>query len=561
MLSQEKWTMSDIALTVSILALVAVVGLFIGNVKFRGVGLGIGGVLFGGIIVGHFVSQAGMTLSSDMLHVIQEFGLILFVYTIGIQVGPGFFASLRVSGLRLNLFAVLVVIIGGLVTAILHKLFDIPLPVVLGIFSGAVTNTPALGAGQQILRDLGTPMEMVDQMGMSYAMAYPFGICGILFTMWILRVIFRVNVEAEALQHESTRTNGGALIRTINIRVENPNLHNLAIKDVPILNGDKVICSRLKREETLKVPSPETIIQLGDLLHLVGQPADLHNAQLVIGQEVDTSLSTKGTDLRVERVVVTNENVLGKRIRDLHFKERYDVVISRLNRAGVELVASGDISLQFGDILNLVGRPSAIDAVANVLGNAQQKLQQVQMLPVFIGIGLGVLLGSIPVFVPGFPAALKLGLAGGPLIMALILGRIGSIGKLYWFMPPSANLALRELGIVLFLSVVGLKSGGDFIHTLVNGEGLSWIGYGALITAIPLITAGILARMLAKMNYLTMCGMLAGSMTDPPALAFANNLHPTSGAAALSYATVYPLVMFLRIITPQLLAVLFWGIG
>lgn len=553
--------MSDIALTVSILALVAVVGLFIGNVKFRGVGLGIGGVLFGGIIVGHFVSQAGMTLSSDMLHVIQEFGLILFVYTIGIQVGPGFFASLRVSGLRLNLFAVLIVIIGGLVTAILHKLFDIPLPVVLGIFSGAVTNTPALGAGQQILRDLGTPMAMVDQMGMSYAMAYPFGICGILFTMWMLRVIFRVNVETEAQQHESTRTNGGALIRTINIRVENPNLHNLAIKDVPILNGDKVICSRLKREETLKVPSPETVIQLGDLLHLVGQPADLHNAQLVIGQEVDTSLSTKGTDLRVERVVVTNENVLGKRIRDLHFKERYDVVISRLNRAGVELVASSDISLQFGDILNLVGRPSAIDAVANVLGNAQQKLQQVQMLPVFIGIGLGVLLGSIPVFVPGFPAALKLGLAGGPLIMALILGRIGSIGKLYWFMPPSANLALRELGIVLFLSVVGLKSGGDFIHTLVDGEGLSWIGYGALITAVPLITVGILARMLAKMNYLTMCGMLAGSMTDPPALAFANNLHPTSGAAALSYVTVYPLVMFLRIITPQLLAVLFWSIG
>ncbi|EEQ4719722.1 putative transporter [Escherichia coli] len=553
--------MSDIALTVSILALVAVVGLFIGNVKFRGIGLGIGGVLFGGIIVGHFVSQAGMTLSSDMLHVIQEFGLILFVYTIGIQVGPGFFASLRVSGLRLNLFAVLIVIIGGLVTAILHKLFDIPLPVVLGIFSGAVTNTPALGAGQQILRDLGTPMEMVDQMGMSYAMAYPFGICGILFTMWMLRVIFRVNVETEAQQHESSRTNGGALIKTINIRVENPNLHDLAIKDVPILNGDKIICSRLKREETLKVPSPDTIIQLGDLLHLVGQPADLHNAQLVIGQEVDTSLSTKGTDLRVERVVVTNENVLGKRIRDLHFKERYDVVISRLNRAGVELVASGDISLQFGDILNLVGRPSAIDAVANVLGNAQQKLQQVQMLPVFIGIGLGVLLGSIPVFVPGFPAALKLGLAGGPLIMALILGRIGSIGKLYWFMPPSANLALRELGIVLFLSVVGLRSGGDFVNTLVNGEGLSWIGYGALITAVPLITVGILARMLAKMNYLTMCGMLAGSMTDPPALAFANNLHPTSGAAALSYATVYPLVMFLRIITPQLLAVLFWSIG
>ncbi|MEH0013349.1 putative transporter, partial [Citrobacter portucalensis] len=368
-------------------------------------------------------------------------------------------------------------------------------------------------------------------------------------------------VDAEAQQHESTLTNGHALIQTMNIRVENPNINNMAIQDVPILNSDKIICSRLKRDETLMVPSPGTVIQMGDLLHLVGQPADLHNAQVVIGQEVDTSLSTRGTDLRVERVVVTNEQVLGKRIRDLHFKERYDVVISRLNRAGVELVASSDASLQFGDILNLVGRPSSIDAVANVVGNAQQKLQQVQMLPVFIGIGLGVLLGSIPLFIPGFPVALKLGLAGGPLIMALILGRIGSIGKLYWFMPPSANLALRELGIVLFLAVVGLKSGGDFVDTLTQGDGLSWVGYGIFITAIPLITVGLLARIFAKMNYLTLCGMLAGSMTDPPALAFANNLHATSGAAALSYATVYPLVMFLRIITPQLLAVLFWGLG
>ena len=553
--------MSDIALTVSVLALVAVVGLWIGNIKIRGVGFGIGGVLFGGIFVGHFADQLGWVLSADMLHFIQEFGLILFVYTIGIQVGPGFFASLRVSGLRLNLFAFGIVVMGGLVTAILHKLFAIPLPVVLGIFSGAVTNTPALGAGQQILRDLGIPADVVDQMGMSYAMAYPFGICGILLSMWLVRVLFRVNVEQEAKEHESTLTNGHALIKTINIRVENPNLNNMAIQDVPILNSATIICSRLKRDETLMVPSPDTLIQHGDLLHLVGQPADLNNARLVIGQEVDTSLSTRGTDMRVERVVVTNEKVLGKKIRDLQVKERYDVVISRLNRAGVELVASQDASLQFGDILNLVGRPSSIDAVADMVGNAQQKLQQVQMLPVFIGVGLGVMLGSIPLYVPGFPVALKLGLAGGPLIMALILGRIGSIGKLYWFMPPSANLALRELGIVLFLAVVGLKSGGDFVDTLVNGEGMSWVGYGIFITAIPLITVGLLARIFAKMNYLTLCGMLAGSMTDPPALAFANNLHATSGAAALSYATVYPLVMFLRIITPQLLAVLFWGMG
>ncbi|WP_147734122.1 putative transporter [Klebsiella quasipneumoniae] len=553
--------MSEIALTVSVLALVAVIGLWIGNVKIRGVGFGIGGVLFGGIIVGHFVDQAGVALSSPMLHFIQEFGLILFVYTIGIQVGPGFFASLRVSGLRLNLFAILIVILGGLVTAVLHKLFNIPLPVVLGIFSGAVTNTPALGAGQQILRDLGVPFEVVDQMGMSYAMAYPFGICGILLTMWLVRLFFRINVEKEAQQFEESSGNGHAHLHTINVRVENPNLHQMAIQDVPMLNSDNIVCSRLKRGELLMVPAPGTLIQAGDLLHLVGRPEDLHNAQLVIGQEVATSLSTRGTDLKVERVVVTNEKVLGKKIRDLHVKQRYDVVISRLNRAGVELVASSSASLQFGDILNLVGRPEAIDAVAAELGNAQQKLQQVQMLPVFIGIGLGVLLGSIPLFIPGFPAALKLGLAGGPLIMALILGRIGSIGKLYWFMPPSANLALRELGIVLFLAVVGLKSGGDFVATLTQGDGLSWIAYGIFITAIPLLTVGILARMLANMNYLTLCGMLAGSMTDPPALAFANNLHATSGAAALSYATVYPLVMFLRIITPQLLAVLFWGLS
>ncbi|HBR1482263.1 TPA: putative transporter [Klebsiella pneumoniae] len=553
--------MSEIALTVSVLALVAVVGLWIGNVKIRGVGFGIGGVLFGGIIVGHFVDQAGVALSSPMLHFIQEFGLILFVYTIGIQVGPGFFASLRVSGLRLNLFAILIVILGGLVTAVLHKLFNIPLPVVLGIFSGAVTNTPALGAGQQILRDLGVPFEVVDQMGMSYAMAYPFGICGILLTMWLVRLFFRINIEKEAQRFEESSGNGHAHLHTINVRVENPNLNQMAIHDVPMLNSDNIVCSRLKRGELLMVPAPGTLIQAGDLLHLVGRPEDLHNAQLVIGQEVATSLSTRGTDLKVERVVVTNEKVLGKKIRDLHVKQRYDVVISRLNRAGVELVASSSASLQFGDILNLVGRPEAIDAVAAELGNAQQKLQQVQMLPVFIGIGLGVLLGSIPLFIPGFPAALKLGLAGGPLIMALILGRIGSIGKLYWFMPPSANLALRELGIVLFLAVVGLKSGGDFVATLTQGDGLSWIAYGIFITAIPLLTVGILARMLAKMNYLTLCGMLAGSMTDPPALAFANNLHATSGAAALSYATVYPLVMFLRIITPQLLAVLFWGLS
>ncbi|CRG52014.1 putative transporter [Yersinia wautersii] len=550
--------MSAIALTVSMLALVAVLGLWIGNWKIYGVGLGIGGVLFGGIIVGHFAQTYQIVLNGDMLHFIQEFGLILFVYTIGIQVGPGFFSSLRVAGLRLNCFAILMVVVGGLVTAIIHKLFAVPLPIILGVFSGAVTNTPALGAAQQILTDLGSPPQLVSQMGMGYAMAYPFGICGILLVMWLIRLFFKINVDREAKEFDSSYGQNRELLQTMNVAVRNPNLHGLSVQEVPLLNSDEVVCSRLKRGDLLMVPMPATVIEIGDYLHLVGQRDALEKVRLVVGEEVDVTLSTAGTALQTARVVVTNEAVLGKKIRDLNLKQKYDVVITRLNRAGIELVASNSASLQFGDILNLVGRPEAIEAVSAIVGNAQQKLQQVQMLPVFIGVGLGVLLGSIPLFVPGFPAALRLGLAGGPLVVALILGRIGSIGKLYWFMPPSANLALRELGIVLFLSVVGLKSGGDFINTLVNGDGLAWIGYGAMITGIPLLTVGILARMLVKMNYLTLCGMLAGSMTDPPALAFANGLHPTSGAAALSYATVYPLAMFLRIMSPQILAVLFW---
>ncbi|EPN4473121.1 putative transporter [Yersinia enterocolitica] len=550
--------MSAIALTVSMLALVAVLGLWIGNWKVYGVGLGIGGVLFGGIIVGHFAQTYELVLNGDMLHFIQEFGLILFVYTIGIQVGPGFFSSLRVSGLRLNCFAILMVVVGGLVTAIIHKLFAVPLPIILGVFSGAVTNTPALGAAQQILTDLGSPPQLVSQMGMGYAMAYPFGICGILLVMWLIRLFFKINVDREAKEFDSSHGQNRELLQTMNVAVRNPNLHGLSMQDVPLLNSDEVVCSRLKRGDLLMVPLSGTVIELGDYLHLVGQREALEKVRLVVGEEVDVTLSTASTVLQTARVVVTNEAVLGKKIRDLNLKQKYDVAITRLNRAGIELVASNNASLQFGDILNLVGRPESIEAVSAVVGNVQQKLQQVQMLPVFIGVGLGVLLGSIPLFIPGFPAALRLGLAGGPLVVALILGRIGSIGKLYWFMPPSANLALRELGIVLFLSVVGLKSGGDFINTLVNGDGLAWIGYGAMITGIPLLTVGILARMLAKMNYLTLCGMLAGSMTDPPALAFANGLHPTSGAAALSYATVYPLAMFLRIMSPQILAVLFW---
>lgn len=550
--------MSDVAISVSLLALVAVLGLWLGGFEFKGVGLGIGGVLFGGLFVGHFVHQNGIELDLHTLHFVQEFGLILFVYSIGIQVGPGFFSSLRSTGLKLNGFAALLVLLGCAVAAALHKLLDVPLPVILGIFSGAVTNTPSLGAGQQILTDLGSSAASVSSMGMAYAMAYPFGICGILLSMWLIRLFFRINVDQEARAFDEQSGLSRTSLATMNVALRNVNLSGLALQDVPGLTSGQVICSRMKRGDTLTVPRPYTTLQVGDLLHLVGEPQALRSAQLVIGEEVAASLSTHGTDMRVERIVVTNVKVIGKRISDLALTQTYDVVISRLNRAGIELVPNAQTSLQFGDILNIVGMPDAIEVVEELMGNSKPKLQQVHMLPVFLGIGLGVVLGSLPFYLPGIPGALKLGLAGGPLVVALIVSRIGSIGRLHWFMPPSANLALRELGIVLFLSVVGLKSGGQFLDTLLQGPGASWLMYGALITLLPLMVVGVLARAFGHTNYLTLCGLLAGSMTDPPALAFANALHPSNGAAALAYVTVYPLVMFMRIVAPQLMALMLW---
>ncbi|WP_426994816.1 putative transporter [Glaesserella parasuis] len=552
--------MSEIALTVSLLSLVAVIGLWIGHIKVRGVSLGIGGVLFGGILVSHFMTQYGVKLDGHTLHFIQEFGLILFVYTIGIQVGPGFFASLRQSGLKLNAFAVMIVGISGILVILLHKIFDVPLPVILGIFSGAVTNTPSLGAGQQILTELGGE-SITAVMGMGYAIAYPFGIIGILLAMWLIRIIFKINVDREADEFDSATNNKKDGLSTMNVRITNPNLNGLMLQEFPDFELHEVVYSRIKRNDELFVPKVHTQIQIGDILHLVGTKTALHKMQLILGEEVNVSLSTKGTMYRTERAVVTNEKVFGKQIRQLMLKGKYDVVISRLNRAGVELVPNGQMTLQFGDVLNLVGRQEDIEAVMAIIGNAQQKLQQVQMLPIFIGVGLGVLLGSIPIYLPGFPVALKLGLAGGPLVVALILARIGSIKKLYWFMPPSANLALREIGIVLFLAVVGWKAGGNFLNTLLSNDGLAWIGYGAIITFIPLIVTGLVARIYGKLNYLSLCGLLAGSMTDPPALAFANGIKEGNGAAALSYATVYPLVMFCRIILPQILAILLWVAG
>ncbi|HYH19392.1 MAG TPA: putative transporter [Azospirillum sp.] len=545
----------DVARAVLALSAVAVAGLALGHVKVRGVGLGIGGVLFAGIAAGHLARVGGVQFDQHVLHFVREFGLILFVYTIGIQVGPGFFAALKRAGLGLNLMAASIVVLGALTAAAIHLVTGAPLAAVLGVFSGAVTNTPSLGAAQEILAAVGAPADQTALPSLGYAVTYPFGIAGILLTMSVLRAVFRVDTAREAAAFEARRRAEVANLETLDVAVRNPGVTGTLLRDV--LGTDGVVASRLLREGTLQVPHPETVLHPGDVLHLVGPRPKLERLKAYLGQEYEKPLTTKGTDIRWDRLVVTNSHVLGKSIAQLDVADAYGVVISRVNRAGVELVPSAALKLQFGDILTAIGNPADLGRVATLMGNAQRRLQQVEFIPVFIGIALGIVLGSIPLYVPGMPAPLKLGLAGGPLVAAILLSRLGHLGPLVWFMPPAANTALREMGIVLFLAVVGLMSGGRFVETLVEGQGLSWMLYGALITLVPLLVVGFFAMAVRRLNYLTACGLLSGSMTDPPALAFANALSP-SEAPALAYATVYPLVMCLRILAPQVLVLLLW---
>ena len=549
---------SEIAQALVLLCAAAVFGLALGGIKIRGAGLGIGGVLFAGIAVGHVMGVADIHLDAGVMEFIREFGLILFVYTIGIQVGPGFFSALRRSGLALNALAAALVLTGVLVAVSIYFLTDLELPVVLGLFSGGVTNTPSLGAATQVLADVGASEADRALPGLGYAVAYPFGICGILLSMVLIRIVTGQSVTAAAAAFEERRREEVESLASMDLVIRNPNLDGALIRDVPGLVNQGVVASRMMREGALSVPGPETQLVIGDVLHLVGPRDKLKGMRLVLGEEAKgVSLTTQGSDLKWERLVVTHTPVLGKSIAALNIRDAYGVAVSRVTRAGVELTPTPGLHLQFGDILTAVGRPEQIKEFAKVVGNAQRALQQVQMLPVFLGIALGVLLGSIPIMVPGLPAPLKLGLAGGPLIVAILLSRMGSIGPLVWFMPPSANHALKDIGIILFLAVVGIKSGDRFVEVLVEGDGLIWMAYGALITLIPLLVVGFVAQVVMKQNYLTTCGLLAGSMTDPPALAFVNNM-TTSEAPALAYATVYPLVMFLRILAPQIIVLLLW---
>lgn len=540
-----------VALAVLVLCMVAALGLAIGRLRIGSLEIGIGGVLFAGLLFGHF----GLVAEPEVMEFVREFGLILFVYTIGIEVGPGFFSALKRAGLTLNLLAAGIVILGVLVTVAVFLVADIPLPVALGLFSGAVTNTPSLGAGQEMLKQVGADATALQMPGLGYAVAYPFGIAGILITMVLVRFVLRISIERELAAFNAQQSKDATSIETMNLEVSNPNLDGLTIRELIGLSGAKVVVSRIYRAGVVQIASGEFKVALGDVLLCVGPPANLNKVKLIVGGESEVNPKAAPSNLRWERLVVTNTKVLGKEIPALDLLRAHHVVVSRVTRAGVELLPVSPLRLQFGDILSVIGEPDDIKRAAGFIGNEEKLLRQAQVMPIFIGIALGVILGSLPLALPGMPAPVKLGLAGGPLLAAIVLARLGHIGPLVWFMPPAANHVLREIGIVLFLAVVGLKSGGRFVETLVDGDGLKWMAYGVLITLIPLLVIGFAARLWKKLNYLTVCGLLAGSMTDPPALAFANAIAP-SGAASLAYATVYPLVMCLRILAPQIMVLL-----
>jgi len=544
----------SVALTVFALCVVAVLGLALGGLRLRGISLGIGGVLFAGLGFGHWLGDKA--LSEQVIEFSRDFGLILFVYTIGAQAGPGFLASLRRQGLPLNLAAGAVVLLGIAVTVAVCKIGGVPMESAVGLFAGGTTNTPSLAAAGQALRDAKGFASSAPAVA-GYAIAYPFGIVGIILTMLLLRGIFRISLEREARLLADRNPPAPPLSR-VALEVTNPNLDGRALLQIPVLDGGDVVVSRVlhKADGVVRIAYPETVVQLGDVLLAVGAPDAVDDLKLVVGGESQVDLVSASAHLVNRTVVVTQNDVLGRTVDELNLDHRYGVRATRVRRGDVELPPSPHVRLQFGDVLTVVGEPESAQAAAKQVGNSVKALNHPQVVPVFFGIALGVVVGSIPVAFPGLPAAVRLGLAGGPLVAALVLSRLGHLGPLVWYMPQSANLALRELGICLFLASVGVKSGGHFFDTLTDGPGLYWLGCGAMITAIPLLLVGFVARAWMKLDYMSLCGLLAGSMTDPPALQFAGAV-TQSETPGIAYAAVYPLVMLLRVLAAQVLVLAF----
>lgn len=547
---------SGIGHSILLLSVVIAAGIQLGKIKVFGISLGITLVLFVGILLGHF----GLTIDHSVLHFFKEFGLILFVYSVGMQVGPGFFESFRQGGITLNMLACGIVFLGVTIALAIHFITGIPVPTMVGILSGAVTNTPGLGAAQQAYSDMYGVANNTIALG--YAVAYPLGVVGIILAIILIRYIFRVNFEHENEELNNEDASHANSAKPVSLVVKNPAIFGKSIADLSALMEHlDFVVSRIWRNDNkqIEIASANTILHEDDKIFVITTEQDAEAVKTFVGEEIDMERKQwirMESQFITRRILITKSELNGKKLGDLKLRKLYGINITRINRAGLDLVAKPGLHLQVGDRVNVVGTETAVANVEKVLGNSMKRLNEPNLITIFVGIALGIILGSIPLTFPGIPQPVKLGLAGGPLIVAILVSRFGYQYKLVTYTTQSANFMLREIGITLFLACVGLGAGDGFVDTIVNNGGVAWIGYGFIITFLPLMIIGCIARYFFKVNYFTLMGLIAGSTTDPPALAYSN---ATAGndAPAVGYATVYPLTMFLRVLTAQLMILFF----
>ncbi len=543
---------TGIAHSIFVLALAIAVGIFLGaKLKFKGITLGITWILFCAIACSHF----GMTLDPLVESFAKDLGLILFVYSIGLQVGPGFFSSFGKGGLRLNMLAASIVVLSCVTAYVIHRLSGTDIATMTGVLFGAVTNTPGLGAAQQTFQDL-TGMSNPD-IASGYAMAYPLGVVGILFSMLVIRWVFRIKMDKE---EEQVKAEKGEVqqVEHYDMKLTNPQIDGLHVRDLSLLTHVTIVVSRvLDKDGNEFMPDAETLLHVGDQVRLVTDKKN-ERTVLLLGELTDIKWEEQEKNIHLvsQHIVVTKDKINGKQICDLKVRDAFHITITRVRRAGIELLATPDLRLQLGDRLTVVGEKEAVDKIAKAFGNSTKKLDAPNLASLFFGIILGVALGSIPFALPGLSQPFKLGIAGGSLIIAILMGAFGTKWHLVTYTTTSANLMIREIGISLFLASVGFGAGKSFIPTLIGG-GYVWIGYGVLITLLPLLLIGIVGRKWMKLDYFTLMGLIAGSTTDPPALAYATSQSSANDRAAVAYSTVYPLTMFLRVLTGQLMILLF----
>ena len=547
----------SIAHIVFLYTLVISVGIYLGKIKFFGISLGVTFVLFAGILAGHF----GFTGTMSTLNFLQDFGLILFVYCIGLQVGPGFFESFKQGGITLNLLATGIVVLNIAVMLVLYYcVFDtsdpLNLPMMVGVLCGAVTNTPGLGAATEALSQVFTDGQPLPQIASGYACAYPLGVVGIIGATIAIRYICRIKLQEEedrilAQQAE----NPHAKPHRMTLKVENAAINGKTLLQVRDFLGRNYVCSRALHEGHVSIPTRDTKFYLGDHLFITCAEDDAEAIMAFIGPEDYVDWEEQDVPMVSRSIVVTQPKMNGKTFGQLHFSSVYGVNVTRISRSGMNLFADRNLRMQVGDKIVVVGPEDAVDRVAALMGNSVKRLDHPNLIAIFVGILVGIIFGSIPFAFPGVPTPVKLGLAGGPLIVAILIGRFGYKFHIVTYVSTGANFMLREFGLALFLASVGIKAGEHFVDTVVAGDGLTYVWTGFLVTVIPLLVIGLIARLKYKLNYFTIMGLIAGSTTDPPALAFANQ-SSNSDAPAVGYSTVYPLTMFLRILTAQLIVLL-----